>query len=105
MTNYYSVEFEAEFTLRDFNKYIRINLNGKNGKTFAFYRNLRTYIMKVTAALADKELSEYTAGTTLAPITLASTLNDERFLRKTTYLIPNPEGLFWRINDAQINML
>ena len=101
-THYFSVEFEAEFKMEDFDKYIRVNLNEK---TFAFNRDLRTNIMQRAASLADTKLRELTAGTSLGSISLASTVNDERFLRKTSYLIPNGEGLFWRINDAQINML
>lgn len=100
--HYFSAVFEAEFKLDDFGKYIRIN---PSEKTFAFHRDLRTYIMQRAAVLADAKLRERTAGTTLAPITLATTVDDERFLRKTSYLIPNGEGLFWRINDAKINML
>lgn len=101
---YFSVDFEASYTLKDFYKYIVVKHEGGEHQ-FAFHRELRTYIIKKAMASVDDEFMKHTQKTGFAKITLSKGVVDERVMRKTKYLILAEEGQYWTINDAQLNTL
>lgn len=102
--DYFSVEFETCYTLKDFYKYIVVKLDGGENQ-FALHRELRTYVIRQAMALVDAELKKHTLGTGFAKITLSEGVVDERVMRKTRYLIPAGNGQCWTINDAKLNPL
>lgn len=102
--DYFSVDFEAGFILKNFYKYIVVKLEGGECQ-FAFHRELRTYVITQVLILVDAELKKRTQGTGFAKITLGVGVVDERVMRKTRYLIPAGNGQYWTINDAMLNLL